>query len=195
MADEREPSKKEMAKAISDAIATTRAEGYDDAIVTFETYLPRLSSGTDDDKRLAASAFSYYGLCVAEVRKQYLDAKQYCELSLKVHPKDPDHYENLGRVHVLARARKGAVDALFKGLEYAPEHKGINKVLDEMGRRQDPVIGFLPRDNALNIYLGKRRHEKFEERRYAAMQRRKKQLAAQKKQAAGAANAGTGSKK
>jgi tetratricopeptide (TPR) repeat protein len=182
MTDSENPSKKEMVQAVADAIALTRAENYDEAVVAFEAFLPKLSAGTDDDKRLAASAFSFYGLCFAEVRKQYLDAKKYCELSLKVHPKDPDHYENLGRIHLLAQSRKGAVDALFDGLQYDPNHKGINELLNLIGRRRDPVISFLPRDNVLNVYLGKRRHEKLEERRQQAIARRKRQLAARQQQ-------------
>jgi tetratricopeptide (TPR) repeat protein len=177
MTDAEKVSKKEMVQAVADAIALTRAENYEEAVVAFEAFLPKLSSGTDDDKRLAASAFSFYGLCFAEVRKQYLDAKKYCELSLKVHPKDPDHYENLGKVHLLAQSRKGAVDALFDGLQYDPKHKGINELLNVIGRRRDPVISFLPRDNVLNVYLGKRRHEKMEERRLEAIARRKKHIA------------------
>jgi tetratricopeptide (TPR) repeat protein len=183
MTDHDKVSKEEMAEAVAEAIGLTRAEKFEDAVVAFEKFLPKLSSGTDDDKRLAASAFSFYGLCFAEVRKQYSDAKKYCELSLKVHPKDPDHYENLAKVHLLAQSRKGAVDALFDGLRHDPKHGGINEVLDLIGRRREPVISFLPRDNALNVYLGRRRHEKFEERRRRAIEYRRRQLAARKKQA------------
>ncbi len=183
MTDDQKISKEVMVQAVADAIALTREEKYEDAVVAFERFLPALSSGTDDDKRLAASAFSFYGLCFAEVRKQYLDAKKYCELSLKVHPKDPDHYENLARVHLLAQSRKGAIEALFDGLQYDPKHPGINEVFNAIGRRRDPVIAFLPRDNILNVYLGKRRHEKLEERRRQAIARRRRQLAARKQQA------------
>lgn len=183
MTDQESVSKKKMVQAVADAIALTRAERYEDAVVAFETFLPKLSGGSDDDKRLAASAFSYYGLCFAAIRKQYSDAIKYCELSLKVHPKEPDHYENLGKIHLLARSRRGAVDALFNGLELDPDHKGINEVLDLMGRRQDPVISFLPRNNVLNVYLGKRRHEKLEDRRLRAIERRDRRLAAQRQKA------------
>ena len=162
-----------MEKAVTEAILLTRVEEYEDAVRTFEVYLPELSSGSDDDKRLAASAFSYYGLCIAALRKQYSDGIQYCELSLKVQPSNPEHYENKAKIHLLARSRGRAVEALFEGLNHDPGHKGINKVLDGIGRRQEPVIGFLPRNNLLNVYLGRRRHERFERRREEAHRRRR----------------------
>ena len=190
MTDEHQPTREEMEQAVLDATALARAERYEDAVAAFEAFLPKLSSGSDDDKRLAADAFSYYGLCIAALRKQYSDAMQYCQLSLKVHPKNPDHFENLGKVHLLARSRKGAVEALFDGLSHDPEHEGINRVLDGIGRRQDPVIGFLPRDNILNVYLGKRRHEKFQRRRQAAVARKRRQLAARQRRDAKAAAKG-----
>ena len=176
MTDDRGLSKDQIEKLINQATALTRVEQFEDAVATFEAHLPRLSSGTDKDKRLAASAFSYYGLCIAALRKQYSDAMKYCQLSLKVQPKNPEHYENLAKVHLLARSRSRAVNALFQGLEQDPNHAGINKVLDNIGRRQEPVISFLPRNNALNIYLGKKRHEKFVKRRAAAKARRMEQL-------------------
>lgn len=172
MTDDARPPRDEMEKAVTEATLFTRVEEYEDAVRTFEAYLPELSSGSDDDKRLAASAFSYYGLCIAALRKQYSDGIQYCELSLKVQPTNPEHYENKAKIHLLARSRGRAVEALFEGLNHDPGHKGINKVLDGIGRRQEPVIGFLPRNNFLNVYLGRRRHERFERRREEARRRR-----------------------
>jgi tetratricopeptide (TPR) repeat protein len=172
MTEQQSPPLEKMEQLVVKTNMLARAERFEEAITAFEKILPRLSSGTNNEKRLAASGFSYYGLCVAAVRKQYSDAMKYCQLSLKVQPKNADHFENLARVHILARSRKRAVDALFEGLEHDPNHKGINEVLDNIGRRREPVISFLPRNNILNVYFGKRRHEKFERRRREAMTRR-----------------------
>ena len=164
-----------------EAALLTRVEQYEEAVKQFETNLPHLSSGTDKDKIIAAGVFSYYGLCIAALRKQYSDGIKYCQLSLKVQSGNPEHYENQAKIHLLARARGRAVDALFDGLSYDPDNKPINKILDSIGRRREPVISFLPRNNVLNVYFGKKRHEKFERRREEAKQRRKKQRLAKGK--------------
>jgi tetratricopeptide (TPR) repeat protein len=164
-----------MEELVMNATRLTKAEKFEDAVTTFEAYLPALSSSTvNDDKRLAASAFSYYGLCIAALRKQYTEGIQYCELSLKVQPANAEHYENKAKIHLLARSRGRAVEALFEGLGHDPNHKGINRVLDNMGRRQEPVLSFLPRNNPINVYLGRKRHERFERRRELARRRRRK---------------------
>lgn len=186
MTDEKKPSREELEQAVMEAALLTRVEEFEDAVKVFETNLPHLSSGTDKDKIIAAGVFSYYGLCIAALRKQYSDGIKYCQLSLKVQSSNPEHYENQAKIHLLARSRARAVEALFEGLSHDPDNKPINKILDGIGRRREPVISFLPRDNVLNVHLGKKRHEKFERKREEAKKRRQKQLLAKKK----AANAG-----
>ena len=175
MTDGKKPPRDELEKLVMEAALLTRVEEYDDAVKKFEANLPHLSSGTDKDKIIAAGVFSYYGLCIAALRKQYSDGIKYCKLSLKVQSNNPEHYENQAKIHLLARARGRAVDALFDGLSYDPDNKPINRILDGIGRRREPVISFLPRGNVLNVYFGKKRHEKFERRREEAKQRRQKQ--------------------
>ena len=171
MADEKKLPRNELEQLVTEAALLTRVEEYDDAVKIFEAHLPQLSSGLDEDKIIAASVFSYYGLCIAALRKQYSDGIKYCELSLKVQSSNPEHYENQAKIHLLARSRGRAVEALFDGLSHDPKSKSINKILDGIGRRRPPVITFLPRDNILNVYLGKKRHEKFEQQRAAARNR------------------------
>ena len=175
MIDEKKPSREELEKVVMEAALLARVEKYDDAVKIFEANLPHLSSGVDKDKIIAAGVFSYYGLCIAALRKQYSDGIKYCQLSLKVQSSNPEHYENQAKIHLLARSRSRAVDALFEGLSHDPNNKPINRILNEIGRRREPVISFLPRDNAINVHLGKKRHERFERRREEARRRRRKQ--------------------
>lgn len=188
MTDPNSPTREELEEIVNEAALLTRVEKYDQAVKIFEEYLPRLSSGTDKEKIVAASVFSYYGLCVAALRKKYSDGIKYCQLSLKVQSSNPEHYENQAKIHLLARNRARAVDALFEGLSYDPDNKPINQILDRIGRRQPPVISFLPRDNVLNIYLGKKRHTKFERRRANARRRRQRVSAVQNKKGVPAAS-------
>jgi tetratricopeptide (TPR) repeat protein len=170
--------REERERLVTEAALLTRVENYDDAVKIFEEHLPQLSSGSDKEKIVAASVFSYYGLCIAALRKQYSDGIKYCQLSLKVQSSNPEHYENQAKIHLLARSRARAVDALFEGLSYDPDNKPINNILDNIGRRREPVISFLPRENILNVYFGKKRHAKFERKRAEARQRRQRSSAA-----------------
>ena len=79
-----------MRDQVQEAISWTRTEQYEAAIGPFEAYLPVLSADGDlQDKRFAASAFSYYGLCVAMVKHKYAEAVKYCNVSVKANFMDP----------------------------------------------------------------------------------------------------------
>jgi tetratricopeptide (TPR) repeat protein len=141
---------------IKDAINLTREERYEVALPLFESLLPRLGAGTIADKRLAATAFSYYGLCVAMVRRRYAEAVKYCKISLKANFLDPDHRFNLARVYLERNDRRRAIEALNAGLRLSPRNRRLNALFNELGRRRPPVIPFLSRSNPLNIWLGKK---------------------------------------
>ncbi|NOZ94013.1 MAG: hypothetical protein GXP47_04630 [Acidobacteria bacterium] len=142
---------------IAEAIELTRNERYEDAIAIFEDNLPAIMSGNIKDKRVAAGAVSYYGVCLAKLRHKYAEAVQYCNVSIKANIFDPDHRYNLAMVYLERDDRKAAVEALSSGLRLNPKHPRINRMFDEIGRRQKPAIPFLPRNNPVNVWLGKRR--------------------------------------
>ncbi len=142
---------------IAEAIELTRQEHFQDAIAIFEEYLPAMTSGGIKEKRVAAGAVSYYGVCLAKLRHKYAEAVQYCNVSIKSNIFDPDHRYNLALVYLERDDRKAAVEALNSGLRLNPRHPRINRIFDEIGRRQKPPIAFLHRDNPINIWLGKKR--------------------------------------
>jgi len=142
---------------MAEAIELTRRENYHEALVIFEEHLPGLTSGSIPDKRVAAGAVSYYGVCVAKVRRKYAEAVQYCNVSIKANIFDPEHRYNLALVYLERDDRKAAVEALNSGLRLNPKHPRINRIFDEIGRRQKPAIPFLPRNNPLNVWLGRKR--------------------------------------
>jgi tetratricopeptide (TPR) repeat protein len=141
-----------------DAVQMTKDEDFARAIEIFETALPRLTGGDLSDKRLAAAAFSYYGLCMAMVRRKYAQAVDFCNISLKANFMDPDHRYNLAMVYLERGDRRKAVETLNAGLRLDSRNRRLNSMLDEIGRRRPPVIGFLGRDNPINVWLGKMRH-------------------------------------
>jgi len=159
-----EPTVPEEHVRIREAIQLTREERYGDALALFELHLPSVAGGDIAAKRLAASAFSYFGLCVAMVNRKYAQAVEYCNISLKANFLDPDHRHNLALVYLERNDRKRAVETLNAGLRLQPDNTAINLVFDRIGRRRPPVIPFLGRDHSLNVWLGRMRAKKKVER-------------------------------
>lgn len=160
MTDAADAHKQAVLQEVERAIALTKEGRYSDALEIFEQLLPQLSSQDVSEKRFLSNASSFYGLCVAMVRRRYAEAVQYCNLSLKSQFMEPDHLANLALVYLERNDRADAIENLHAGLRIQPNHARINKILDEIGRRQPPVISFLSRNNPLNIWLGKRRRSK-----------------------------------
>lgn len=135
------------------AIDLTKEGSFDEALSVFDEHLGSLGS-TFSDQRLAAAAFSFYGLCVAKVERRYGKAVECCQTSLKADRFDANHRANLAKVYLEADDRKKAIDALQDGIRIDPDHTAIHLVWKDIGRRKPPVLSFLPRENPINIWLG-----------------------------------------
>jgi len=68
---------------------------------------------------------------------------------------DGDVFYNLAKSEWYFKDRKRAVDSLLQGLQVDGLHEGICQLCDEMSMRKKTVIGFLPRNHAINNMLGK----------------------------------------
>ncbi len=135
----------------------TQEQRYADALPLFEMYLPLLSSGQEDERRLLTLASSYCGLCVAMVRHRHKEALDYCEISLNRDVTNPDHRANAALVYLSRNDRRRAVKQLYAGLRLAPTNQRINQILSDIGRRRPPVVRFLNRDHPVNVWLGRMR--------------------------------------
>ncbi len=142
---------------IDKAVELTRQRRYAEALAIFEKILPQLSSHDVSDKRVLTGSSSFYGLCVAMVRRHYAEAVQYCNLSLKSQFMDPDHRTNLALVYLERSDRASAIENLQAGLRIQPNNQRIHSILNDIGTRRPPVIPFLSRNNPLNVWLGRRR--------------------------------------
>lgn len=160
MIDPAEPQKKVAHTEIERAVELTRQKRFAEALAIFEQQLPQLSTHDVTDKRVLTNSSSFYGLCVAMVRRHYSQAVQYCNLSLKSQFMDPDHRANIALVYLERSDRASAIENLHAGLRIQPNNARINEILNEIGRRQPPVIRFLSRANPLNVWLGRRRTQK-----------------------------------
>jgi Flp pilus assembly protein TadD len=91
--------------------------------------------------------------CLARERGQVKTGRGICEKLIESDPGNCFHHLNLGRILVLEGDRGGAIAAFRAGISLSP-HPQIIAELKKLGLRRSSVIGFLPRDNPLNKYLG-----------------------------------------
>ena len=107
--------------------------------------------------RPQARYVSYYGLCLALTNGGLHEAVKACRTAARQEGYRPEVCWNLGRVLLLANKRREAHRALNWGLRMCPDHNGILGELRRMGERRRPVLPFLPRGNAINVFLGRLR--------------------------------------
>jgi tetratricopeptide (TPR) repeat protein len=151
-------SRSHMQDRVRQAVLWTREERYEEAIEVFEQYLPELSSVGDlQDKRVAASCFSYYGLCLAMVRHKYAEALKYCNISIKSNFMEADHRVNLALIYLERDDRKKAVQNLEAGRRLQPSNKRIQRIFGEIGQRKRVTFGFLNRKHPVNVVFGRMR--------------------------------------
>jgi tetratricopeptide (TPR) repeat protein len=111
-------------------------------------------------KAKAVSGLSFFGLCLALVRKEYKTAIDLCRRAIELEFYNGDHYANLARVYVAAGNRKKALETITKGLELHPEDEYLLNVRAWLGVRSRPAVPFLDRANPINVSLGQARHAK-----------------------------------
>ena len=99
--------------------------------------------------------FSFYGLCLAFERKKLSAGIRCCREAMSREFYNPDLCCNLGRLLFLGGRRGEAYQVLIKGYRLQPNHAGIKDALEKMGRRRQPIVKFLGRNNPLNVMLGK----------------------------------------
>jgi tetratricopeptide (TPR) repeat protein len=107
-----------------------------------------------------AQGLSYFGLCVALVRKDYKLAVELCRRAIDLEFYNADHYANLGRVYLAAGNRKKALETVEAGLRMNMKHDGLRNVRRMIGVRERPTLPFLNRTNPINVSLGQARHAK-----------------------------------
>lgn len=144
---------------LEQAIDLTKDEEYLSALTVFLDVF-----GTEDAPPLqaskAASALSYFGLCLALVSRKYKNAIELCKRAIDLEFYHGEHYANLTRVYVAAGNRKKAIETAEAGLRVAPEDDELLRARKELGVRARPAVPFLDRGNPINVSLGQARHAK-----------------------------------
>lgn len=144
---------------IDEAVKATKEEDFLRALNLFlDIY------GTEDAPPIRtprdASALSYFGLCLALVKKQFSTSIKLCRHAADLEFYNGDHYANLARVYLAAGNRKRAVETAEQGLRLVPEHDYLLAVRASLGVRAKPAVPFLERSNPINVSLGHARTAK-----------------------------------
>ena len=105
--------------------------------------------------RPQARYLSFYGLVLGLTRNEVREALHFCREAVSLESYNPDLRCNLGRVLMRAGRRKEAHQSFQRGLNLQADHPGLVRAVRRLGVRQRPVLPFLSRRNALNVFLGK----------------------------------------
>ena len=106
------------------------------------------------ERSIPPTILAFYGLSVGHA-ENVRDGLEICFQALSADRRNPNAYLCLARLYVLADARKKAIDVLNQGLRVSAGHRGLNTLRRSLGVRQVRAIPFLPRDNAVNVRLGR----------------------------------------
>ncbi len=100
---------------------------------------------------------SHYGVCVALLHKKHREGLRLCHRAIDIQFYNSVHYSNTTKVYLNSGNRQKAVAVLDQGLERLPKDQVLMDLRERIGWRRRNPVPFLHRDNALNVYLGKRR--------------------------------------
>lgn len=97
--------------------------------------------------------YSYLGVCIAMVRKDFLLAESRCFISIEHDKGNPGHYLNLGEVYLAAGNKSKALETLRKGMDQGGNEK-ILALLLQLGTRAPPFFSSMKRNHPLNKFFG-----------------------------------------
>jgi tetratricopeptide (TPR) repeat protein len=146
-------------RQIAEAIEATEEEDFLRGLNLFlDAYgseeLPLITTGK------TTQGLSYFGLCIAMMRKEYKRAIDLCRRSIDLEFYNADHYANLARVYFVMGNRKKALETVESGLKHDVRNERLRGVRRMLGIRAKPALGFLDRSNPINVSLGQARHAK-----------------------------------
>jgi tetratricopeptide (TPR) repeat protein len=99
-------------------------------------------------------ASSYLAYCLARQNGTYRDAIYLCMEALKEEPRSPEIFLNLGRIYIMSGHKRSALRSFQLGLRYGYNTE-IAAEMKNLGLRQRPPFPFLPRNHAINKFMGK----------------------------------------
>jgi tetratricopeptide (TPR) repeat protein len=96
---------------------------------------------------------SLLGYCIATQRGHITRAVELCRTAIEHDPENPLHYLCLGKIHLGAGNRSGALHYFKQGMMLGGNPE-FERMLNNFWIRRSPVIPLFSRKNLLNKYLG-----------------------------------------
>jgi hypothetical protein len=104
----------------------------------------------------SALALSYLGMLRAVRNNQGHQGLELCQEAVRKDPREALCFLNLARVHLFVGDRYQCVRAIHKGLKLrSPFHDHLVIFCSTIGRRRNPPLRFLDRNNPINAFLGR----------------------------------------
>jgi hypothetical protein len=104
-----------------------------------------------------ASALASYALCLGH-GGDLRQALEFCGRALRADSRNPHVYWCQAQLHMLAGARRHAVETIERGLRASSDNFLLLRLRRRLGVRQPTPIPFLDRKHALNVRLGRWMH-------------------------------------
>ena len=96
----------------------------------------------------------FYGLCLIRLGNRD-EGFNKCILAAEAELKNPEVFALLARAAITMSRRRIAIKAISQGLTIEPQHAKLRNLRNELGVRREPLLGFLSRNNSINVLLGK----------------------------------------
>jgi predicted Zn-dependent protease len=154
--DPEELSKLSARELLQQGTALLHANRVEDGSLVIFTLCERFSAA---DESVPPHVLSLYALCLARQGKRK-EAVETGRAAIRRDSRSATCRLHMAKIYLLADSRRKAVEEISAGLTSSPNHPELLKLRKEMGVRRRPVIGFLSRDNPLNVKLGKARAAK-----------------------------------
>jgi Tfp pilus assembly protein PilF len=100
---------------------------------------------------------AWLSVCVAARVGHAAKAEQMARTLLREHPDDAVAHAALGLVMLRSGRRRAAYRSFDRARELAPADPALQRDLARLEPRRAPVLRFLSRDHALNVWLGRLR--------------------------------------
>lgn len=99
-------------------------------------------------------AKAWHGYCLAREKNLLSPGIAMCMEAMELKPQCSDIYLALGRIYLFAGMRKPTVRILEEGLR-VDKNREIERLLNTIGTRKQPVFRFLARENMVNVVSGR----------------------------------------
>ena len=110
-----------------------------------------------DERPITGAILAAYGLAVG-MTTDLKEGLEICHRALNSDRRNPEIYLNIARLQIQAGSRKKAVEAIERGLSFSEKNRELIALQKQIGHRQQPPLPFLPRNNPVNVKLGKLFH-------------------------------------